>query len=246
VVFGDARETLEIAQSARCPVFSYGFSEDCNYRILNLELKKEERIHSQSFEVLFGDTNLGRFEIQLVGRHNALNALAVIASCHRLNIGIEKIHSALKEFRGTKRRFEFIGLRRGAILIDDYGHHPDEIKATMRAARELYPEKNIWAVFHPHTFTRTKALLSEFSQSFSDADKVIVLDIYGSARETQGGVHSKDLVELINKYDRGKSEYIPTIDVTVEFLRSSISKEDVVIAIGAGNVWEVVEKLKEK
>ena len=244
VVLGDAMDTLEIAQSANCPVLSYGFTEDCNYRIINLELKKDEKPYSQTFEVLLGNTNLGHFEIQLVGRHNALNALAVIVACHRLNIGLEKIQKALKEFRGTARRFEFIGLRKGAILIDDYGHHPDEIKATLRAARELYPEKNIWAVFHPHTFTRTKALLSEFSQSFSDVDKVIVLDIYGSARETQGGVHSKDLVDLINRFDRGRAEYLATIDEAVELLKNSLTKDDVVIAIGAGNVWEVVDRLK--
>lgn len=200
----------------------------------------------QSFEILFKDENLGNFEMQLFGKHNGLNAAAVVAVCHKLNFSAEKIQVALKDFRGTARRFELIGERNGAILIDDYGHHPDEIRATLKAARELYAEKNIWAVFHPHTFTRTKALLSEFSQSFSDADKVIILDIYGSAREAQGGVHSKDLVELVNKYDRGKAEYIATIDEVVEFLKDKIGADDVVIAIGAGNGWEVVEKLKEK
>ena len=152
----------------------------------------------------------------------------------------------MKNFRGTSRRFEYIGERNGAILIDDYGHHPEEIKATLKAAREVYPEKNIWAVFHPHTFTRTKALLSEFSQSFGDADKVIVLDIYGSAREVQGGVHSQELVDLINKFDFNKAQYIPTIKEAVKFLKSEIDDNDVVLAIGAGNVWEVVDKLKEK
>jgi UDP-N-acetylmuramate--alanine ligase len=245
VVCGDATSTLEVADEATCTVLTYGFSDDCDYRIINLELKKEAgAIPIQMFEVIRGENNLGKFEIRLFGKHNALNAVAVIAVCHKLNFSPEKIQEALKTFRGTARRFELIGERNGAILIDDYGHHPDEIRATLKAARELYAEKNIWAVFHPHTFTRTKALLSEFSQSFSDADKVIILDIYGSAREAQGGVHSKDLVELVNKYDRGKAEYIATIDEVVEFLKDKIGMEDVVIAIGAGNGWEVVEKLK--
>jgi UDP-N-acetylmuramate--alanine ligase len=129
-------------------------------------------------------------------------------------------------------------------LIDDYGHHPEELKATLKAAREFFPKKRIWCVFHPHTYTRTKALLSEFAQSFEDADRVIVLDIYGSARETQGGVHSQDLVELAKKYHRNVA-YIPTIDEAVEFLKDEIEKGDLVIAMGAGNVWEVAEKLKE-
>jgi UDP-N-acetylmuramate--alanine ligase len=246
VVCGDATNTLEVAKSATCAVLTYGFSTDCDYQISNLELKKENELHVQSFDVLRGEDLLGRFEIGLVGKHNVLNALAVIVVCHKLNFGAEKIQETLRLFRGTSRRFEFIGSRHGAILIDDYGHHPDEIRATLSAARGLYPEKNIWAAFHPHTFTRTKALLSEFSQSFADADRVIILDIYGSAREAQGGVHSKDLVELVNKYDRGKAEYIATIDEAVGFLKDKIGSDDVVIAIGAGNVWEVVSKLKEK
>lgn len=198
----------------------------------------------QYFEVAHKSKSLGEFQIQLIGRHNILNAAAVIAVCHKLNLDMERVREALKNFKGTSRRFEYVGERNGAILIDDYGHHPDEIKPTLKGARELYPEKNIWAVFHPHTFTRTKALLPEFSQSFDHADKVIVLDIYGSAREQQGGVHSKDLVDLINKYSSGKAEYIPTIDEAVEFLKDKIGENDVVIAIGAGNVWEVASKLK--
>ena len=259
VVCGDATATLEVAEEATCPVFTYGFSGDCDYRISNFQFptlptgrqvsnkisnpNDQNSKQMQSFEVLFKNEKLGSFEISLFGKHNALNAAAVVAVCHRLNFSAEKIQTALKNFQGTARRFEFIGERNGAILIDDYGHHPDEIRATLAAARELYPEKNIWAVFHPHTFTRTKALLSEFSQSFSDADRVIVLDIYGSAREVQGGVHSKDLAELINRYDRGKAEHIATIDEVVEFLKDKIGPEDVVIAIGAGNGWEVVSKL---
>lgn len=245
VVCGDATSTLEVAKVATCTVLTYGFSDDCSYRVANLELKRENEKPRQVFEIMQGEKSLGSFEISLFGKHNVLNALAVIAVCYKLNFSVEKIQVALKNFQGTARRFELIGERNGAILIDDYGHHPDEIRATLKAARELYAEKNIWAVFHPHTFTRTKALLSEFSQSFSDADKVIILDIYGSAREAQGGVHSKDLVELVNKYDRGKAEHIATIDETVEFLKDKIGADDVVIAIGAGNVWEVVSKLSE-
>ena len=152
---------------------------------------------------------------------------------------------ALKNFQGTSRRFEYIGERNGAILIDDYGHHPEEIQATLSGARQIYPQKNIWAIFQAHTFTRTKALLSEFSQSFSDANKVIVLDIYGSAREFQGGVHSQDLVNAINKFEQGKAFYLATVNEVTQYLKDKIGENDVVITIGAGNGWEVVEKLKE-
>ncbi|OGI29396.1 MAG: UDP-N-acetylmuramate--L-alanine ligase [Candidatus Moranbacteria bacterium RIFOXYA12_FULL_44_15] len=264
VVWGDSVDTLEVAACAKCEVVKYGFGEENDYKIFNFQLSQPKadpplaeifnefsssnvKISkpTQFFNISYGNKDLGRFEVRLAGKHNVLNAAAVVAACHKLNLDMEKVRLALKNFKGTSRRFEYIGERNGAILIDDYGHHPDEIKPTLQGARELYLDKTIWAVFHPHTFTRTKALLSEFSQSFDNADKVIVLDIYGSAREQQGGVHSKDLVDLINKYSHNKAEYIPTIDEAVEFLKDKIGGEDAVIAIGAGNVWEVVEKLKD-
>jgi UDP-N-acetylmuramate--alanine ligase len=255
VVWGDSVDTLSIAENAKCRILSYGFSDENDLMIEMVDTKVQEEIAEkldikkekfQNFKVFYGKQELGKFEIGLFGRHNILNAAAVIAVCYFLNLDMEKVRGAIKNFRGTSRRFEYIGQRNGAILIDDYGHHPEEIKATLRAAREVSPEKNIWAVFHPHTFTRTKALISEFSQSFGDADHVIVLDIYGSAREVQGGVHSLELVEMINKFDFNKAQYIPTIKEAVKFLKNKIGETDVVIAIGAGNVWEVVDKLKEK
>lgn len=250
VVWGDSVDTLEISKSAICDVLTYGFSEDCDFickKVASQETsEKNPEARTQKFIVSFRSKNLGEYETRLVGQHNILNATAAIAICYKLGLDLAKVTEALRNFQGTARRFEYIGKRNGAILIDDYGHHPEELKATLKAAREIYPEKNIWAVFHPHTFTRTKALLSEFSQSFDGADKVIILDIYGSAREEQGGVHSSDLVKAINKFSRDKAEYIPTIEETVTFLEDKIGSDDVVIAIGAGNVWEVVEKLKEK
>ncbi len=240
VVCGDRSETLEIAKSAKCKVISYGFGKDADMKINNYELREGKQFFSLSAR----EKKLGNFEIMLPGAHNVLNAAAAIAMSHQFNAKTDKIREALANFEGTSRRFEYIGQHRGAILIDDYGHHPEEIKATLRAAREFFPKRRIWCVFHPHTYTRTKALLSEFSQSFEDADRVIVLDIYGSAREVQGGVHSRDMVELAKKYHRNV-EYIPTIPEAVEYLKDKINREDLVIAMGAGNVWEVVEKLKE-
>jgi UDP-N-acetylmuramate--alanine ligase len=240
VVCGDRAETLKIAKAAKCKVVSYGFENGADVKISNHELREGK----QFFSLNFRGKKLGDFEIMLPGKHNVLNAAAAVAMAHQFNARMDKIGEALANFEGTSRRFEYIGQRNGAILIDDYAHHPEEIKVTLRAAREFFPKRRIWCVFHPHTFTRTKALLTEFAQSFEDADKVIVLDIYGSAREEQGGVHSKDLVEKAKIWHRNV-EYIPTIEEVVEYLRDKISREDLVIAMGAGNVWEVVEGLKE-
>lgn len=242
IVWGDSASTNEVACNCRAEIIKYGFQEDNDVIIK----KQETRDRKQSFEIIYGDKNLGEFEIQLIGKHNVLNAAAVIAVCHKLKLDMEKVREALRNFKGTTHRFEYVGVRNGAILIDDYAHHPEEIQATLKAAREIYPEKNIITIFHPHTYTRTKAFLPEFSQSFNDANKVIVIDIYGSAREQQGGVSSKDLVDLINKYDHDKAEYIPTIGEVVEHLKDKISTQDVVISMGAGDVWRVVDKLKQK
>lgn len=249
VVWGDSVATNEVARGCRCNIIKYGFQNDNDVVISNFQIPifNETSISNfQTFDILYSGKNLGTFQTQLVGKHNALNAGAVIAVCHKLNLDMGKTREALKSFQGTSRRFEYIGQRNGAILIDDYGHHPEEVKATLKGTREIYPDKNIIAVFHPHSYSRTEALLQDFAQSFDDADKVIVLDIYGSAREFFGKVSSKDLADLINKYNRGKAEHIPTIDETVEYLKYKIGDNDVVLCIGAGNVFEVAEKLKEK
>jgi UDP-N-acetylmuramate--alanine ligase len=224
-------------------VIKYGFGED-NDVIINNFQSQIPNPEYQKFSLNHGDRDLGEFRIKLVGRHNILNAASVIAVCHRLGLDMEKVRKALEDFEGTSRRFEHIGQRNGAILIDDYGHHPEEVNVTLKAAKEIYPDKNIIAVFHPHSYSRTEALLQDFAQSFDGADKVIVLDIYGSARESSGKVTSLDLVNLINKYNRDKAEHIPTIDEAVEFLGSRIGENDVVITIGAGNVFEVAHRLK--
>ena len=145
----------------------------------------------------------------------------------------------MENFFGTARRFEYIGEKNGALVYDDYAHHPEEIKATLAAFRELFPERNIVAVFHPHTFSRTKALLEEFAQSFDAADHVVVLDIYGSAREVAGGVSSAELVSLVNRYHHDKAEHIPTIEDVIAYFKNSLGKDDLVVTLGAGDVWRV-------
>jgi len=241
VICGDDANVIDVCKSANCEILKYGFSGDCDFQIVNYVMTGEK----QKFSVIFQEKNLGEFEICLVGKHNVLNVVAVIAVCHKLNLDLEKVREALKNFQGITRRFEKIGERNGAILFDDYGHHPEEIKVTLKGAREIYPEKNLIAVFQPHSFSRTESLLQEFSQSFDSVDEVVVMDIYGSAREYSGTVSSKDVVNLINKYNHNKAEYLPSVAETVEYLKEKIGVNDVVICIGAGNGREVAEKLKQ-
>ncbi len=256
VVWGDSAAANEVACGAQCEIIKYGFLEDNDAVIKNPKFKisnpkqiqnsniEIQNFFCQTFEFIYAGDSLGEFEIQLIGGHNILNAAAAIAVCHKLGIDMKKVREALRNFQGTSRRFEYVGERNGAILIDDYAHHPEEIKVTLKAAREIYPEKNIITIFHPHTFTRTKALLQEFAQSFDDADKAIIIDIYGSAREIQGGVSSEELVNLINKYNHNKAEYIPTIDGVIKNLKNKIGAQYVVISMCAGDVWKVVSALR--
>ncbi len=241
----DDRDVVEVSELATCKKFSYGFSENSDYKIKNEKILITEKEISQTFEVFNKNKLLGKFKVKILGRHNVLNATTVIAFCHNLNLDLKKVGKVLNEFSGTARRFQYLGKNKGAILIDDYAHHPEEIKATLQTARSIYRDKEIIAVFHPHSFTRTEALLDDFAQSFGDCSKVIVLDIYGSARENSGKINSRDLVKKINRYFPGKAEYVPTVEEATKFLQKRIDKNQVIISIGAGDVWRVTKKLAE-
>ncbi len=247
VACGDSASVDRVSREAGCRVASYGFLKSNTYQITEWRAGTDEAHPraKQSFEILHEGESLGVFRLQLAGRHNALNATAVVAMCALLEVDIERVRQGLSDFQGTERRFERIGERSGVTVYDDYAHHPEEVKVTLRAFRELFPDRRIVAVFHPHTFTRTKALLQDFAQSFDDAGRVVVLDIYGSAREEQGGVSSRDLTDAINRYFHGRAEHVPDIDEALVLLRKETEPGDILVTLGAGNVWELGRKFLE-
>jgi len=206
----------------------------------------------QFFKVKLGvdeeeENKLGDFSISLSGRHNISNALAVIATAIEMNIDLRIIREHLENFTGTARRAELMGEYKGAKIIDDYAHHPTEIKTTIKGIRDTYKDKKITVVFHPHTFTRTKALLDDFARSFNEADELIILDIYGSARERQGGVHSKDLINKLKvesgKWKENNLKYIPTLEKCEDYLKDNIESGQIVLLMGAGDVFRIGENL---
>jgi len=241
----DNSDVVEVAKSATTATHSYGFVAGADYQIVHWEALSEG-MYRQRFEVLHNGESLGFYELILAGRHNALNATAVIGLLLELGMDQNLIREAVKTFVGTERRFEFLGERFGALIYDDYAHHPEEIRTTLRSFRELFPERRLRAVFHPHTYTRTKALLSEFAQSFDDADSVIVLPIYGSAREVQGGVSSEDLVQAINRFIPHKAETGESIEQVTLELEKDMGRSDLIVTLGAGNVWEISHALAKK
>jgi UDP-N-acetylmuramate--alanine ligase len=263
VAWGESASVVEIAKEAQCRVILYGLfrsiSSGGSFLTAGAETKKyqemdvNERVMEQVKEEFFreGKTNVeclampAEMQLQVSGKHNLLNATAALAASVEVGISRERAIKALEEYRGVSRRFELLGKSNGATIIDDYAHHPEEVQATLEAAKQRYPNKNIICVFHPHTFSRTKALLDEFSQSFDLADEVYVLDIYGSAREEQGGVHSEDLVYKMSFF-RNKVEHIAGMEEAYEKLKSKIGEEDLVITMGAGNVCDLGRWLVRK
>lgn len=165
-----------------------------------------------------------------------------------LGVPASKAKKYLAEFVGTERRLQFLGRYRDAEIIDDYAHHPTEIKASLNAMREKYPRQKIITVFHPHTFSRTKALFKDFARSFAGTDELIILDIYGSAREKQGGVSSCQLADAIVKFNRTNKmsqevKTIATIPAAAAYLRRRLKAGEVLLLMGAGDVFRVGERL---
>lgn len=235
--------------NCRAKTISYAIDEAADYAAYDIKKEKgrqyfKVKINSGDEGGEFQDMNLGDFVIQLPGRHNVYNALAVIAASVELGVELHEIRTHLENFLGTDRRMQILGSFIGAIVIDDYAHHPTEIRTTIKGAKDLYPGRKLRVVFHPHTFTRTKALFKDFVKSFNDADELVVLDIYGSAREKQGGVHSRDLVKEIKKNKDEKSvRYIPTLEKAENYLRNTAGPNDVILLMGAGDVFRIGENM---
>ncbi len=228
--FGDDEQLQKI--QAKVPVLFYGFDEGNDYQAKNIVKTTD----GTSFDVFIRNTFYDTFTIPTFGDHNVLNALAVIGLCHYDEMGVDVVKERLTTFQGVKRRFseKSIGSQ---ILIDDYAHHPTEIKATIDAARQKYPDRKIIAVFQPHTFTRTQAFLEDFAESLSLADKTYLCEIFGSARENHGKLSIKDL-----------QERIVGAEIILEENTSVLKQYDhcVILFMGAGDVQKFQEAYEKQ
>jgi len=201
--------------------------------------------HFQSrFRLRYREEDLGEFELRVPGRHNVWNAMAAVAVARELKIGIETIRAALAEFGGVERRFQVRGVVDGVTVVDDYGHHPTEIRATLAAARDCGYGR-VLAVFQPHRYTRTALLLDDFGPCFADADAVFVLDIYPAGEPPIEGISAEVLVARMQRGARATVEYQPNTDALLQELTERVRPGDLVLTLGAGNVWQVGELLLE-
>ncbi|MFT8317295.1 MAG: UDP-N-acetylmuramate--L-alanine ligase [Sporolactobacillus sp.] len=191
---GDS-EQLQMIKS-NVPVIYYGFNEENDFQARNVDFLQNRT--GTEFDVYVRNDFYGHFKIQGYGKHNVLNALGVISFCNYLNVPIQIVKERLEMFQGVKRRFSEKRLPvAGQILIDDYAHHPTEIRVTIQAAREKYPDRKIVAIFQPHTYSRTMTFMDEFAEALKTADEVYLCDIFGSAREKSGKLSIHDLQDRI-------------------------------------------------
>jgi UDP-N-acetylmuramate--alanine ligase len=228
--YGDD-EMLQKIQ-AKVPVLFYGFDEENDYQAKNMV----KTTSGTSFDVFIRNTFFDTFSIPTFGDHSVLNALAVIAVCHYEEINVDIVKEQLKTFQGVKRRFSEKSID-SQILIDDYAHHPTEIKATLDAAKQKYPDREIVAVFQPHTFTRTQAFLEDFADSLKKADKAYLCEIFGSAREHHGKLSIKDLQNKIEG-----SEILTEQNTAI--LKQH--KNSVIIFMGAGDIQKFQESYEKE
>ena len=230
-------------QRANCKVETYSLDSTSDWcgKVLSSENGRNR------FSIFRKNTFFDDFTLKIPGSHNVLNALAATAVCTFIGVDKNSIKAALASFRGANRRFQIIGVKNNITVIDDYAHHPTEIRVTLRAARELYPEKKIWCVFQPHQYSRTRHLLRGFARSFENADKVIFADIY-SARDND---YEKTTMNSSRLFEETRNagvdvQYIPQLGDIVKGLSLHVKPGDVIITMGAGDVWKVAYDLVAK
>ncbi len=225
-----------ILPRARRRVFTYGVAAEADYR---LEFLEAGQGRFARFMVHTAKEPLGPFELHVPGRHNVLNATAAVAIAHQLEVTPAKIAEGLNHFRGVDRRFQQRGQAHGVTVVDDYGHHPTEIRATLAAAREC-GHRRIIVVFQPHRFSRTLDLLDEFSGAFRDADTVIVLPIYAASEEPIPGVTAE---RLASRIQGPKVEFAPDFATAIRLVAAEASEGDLVLTLGAGNVSQLTAQI---
>ena len=203
---------------------------------------KELRM-SMSFDVIYRDRHLGNFTIPMPGIHNVLNSLAGIVTAYELNVDIDLIRRSLMEFKGIQRRLQLKGSKNGILIYDDYGHHPNEIKATIKAIRGSFKTERLNVIFQPHRYSRTNILIDDFADAFWDADRVYVLDIYPAGEMPIDGVSSHLLIHKMQQLGFKNVFYIDRSDGHIDHLISELKEGEVVLTLGAGDVYKVGEEL---
>jgi UDP-N-acetylmuramate--alanine ligase len=227
-------------------IITYGTTRQAEVRAENV---RRDGLQTR-FDVLKRDERLGTVELQVPGLHNVRNALAAIAVGLELEVGFEGIRDGLTEFTGVRRRFEKIGEAGGVVVLDDYAHHPTEIRATLDAASQGYPDRRIVAVFQPHLYSRTRDFLDDFARSFFNTDQLVVTDVYGSREDPIEGVDGRLLADRAEQFGHRAVHYVPDKTGLPARLLDLTAPGDIVLMLGAGDIWRqsraLVERLEKR
>jgi UDP-N-acetylmuramate--alanine ligase len=223
------------------PVLTYGFSDEAEVRAIEVKLTEAgSRFYvSRRNPGLAGSTILGEVELPIPGKHNVLNALGALTLCDRMGLPFSKIQEALKSFQGVKRRFDVRFRGQNHAVVDDYGHHPSEIRATIQAAKQFWPGR-IVTVFQPHRYSRTALCFEEFKSAFADSDVTLIADIYAAGEQPIAGISSADLAKAV----QGKKvSYSGDLDATLSATLSTLAPGDLVLCMGAGSITSLPDRI---
>jgi UDP-N-acetylmuramate--alanine ligase len=240
VINGEDHSALRAVQGLPRRIETFGESETCAWRATQLESRRGV----YDFDVHYRGRPLGRFRMNIPGLHHVYNGLAAMALSHFAGVGTAQMREALADYSGADRRLTLKGNPADVTVVDDYGHHPTEVQATLKAAREYYRPRRLWCIFQPHQHSRTRHLMNDFARSFRAADRVVVPDIYfvRDSIEEAARVDSREFVRAV-RAGGADAEYIPEFDRIVEHVGEQVKPGDCVITMGAGNIWMVADEL---
>jgi UDP-N-acetylmuramate--alanine ligase len=221
---------------------TYGFSAQADFQARDLAFDGL----NVSYRAFYRGQELGKVNLPIPGRHNALNSLAAVAVGHELEIPFSAICRGLQEMTGVQRRFQIKGDVNGVTVIDDYGHHPTEIKAVLKTIALSFPGRRRFVLFQPHRYTRTQALFEDFTTAFYQSDVLIVTEIYAASEPVIPGVHAEKLTTAIQEHGHGNVRYVPDHLALVPSLVEEVREGDVVLTLGAGNIWQTGEELLKR
>jgi UDP-N-acetylmuramate--alanine ligase len=245
VVCHDDAHLRDLLPNVQRRVITYGTRAGSDFLISNLETFSPQDGPACRFQVQARGEPLGEFHLHVPGKHNVLNATAAIAVATGLEIAPDKIRAALEKFGGVDRRFQLRGRAAGVTVIDDYGHHPTEIKATLAAARQC-GFRRIYVIFQPHRYTRTEALLEEFGAAFAAADGIFVVDVYAASESPIAGINGELVARTIREVGGREAAYLPSFTAAAAAAASATQDGDLVLTLGAGNISQVAPMVLEQ
>lgn len=240
IINSDDINAKKVIGNTKAKAITFGLNNKSDYSAENISFTSKGY---PRFMLNIKGESLYPVKLNVMGIHNVYNALASIAATHILGVPIDTILKSIEEYKGTHRRLEVKGIINGIKIVDDYAHHPTEIKASLRALKNS-TNSRIWCIFQPHTYTRTKILLNSFAESFSEADKVIIPDIYAAREKDNGIIHSTHLVEALLK-NGIDAKYISSFESIENYILENAKKGDIVVTMGAGNVYTIGEAMLE-